>query len=170
MNSTSRVTRELCKVVGVQQSHTTHTILMGNGMAERFNQMLIRMISILDDKQNKDWTIQIISLVHAYNTTKHESICYILFFLMFGRHPPLSIDAYLCIDIETSEKSKLWQSFEKAWKTVRFCVFDCFSWSETRTVRHKHRFEKSALDFCPCWWPSAYSQCKSKSWTKPGWT
>lgn len=170
MNPTSRVTRELCKVVGVQQSHTTHTILMGNGMAERFNQMLIRMISILDDKQNKDWTIQIISLVHAYNTTKHDSICYILFFLMFGRHPPLSIDAYLCIDIETSEKSKFWQSFEEAWETVRFCVFDCFSWSETRTVRHKHRFEKSALDFCPCWWPSAYSQCKSKSWTKPGWT
>lgn len=154
MNPTSRVTRELCKVVGEQQSHTTHTILMGNGMAERFNQMLIRMISILDDKQNKDWTIQIISLVHAYNTTKHDSICYILFFFMFGRHPPLSIDAYLCIDIET----------------VRYCVFDCFSWSETRTVRHKHRFEKSALDFCPCWWPSAYSQCKSKSWTKPGWT
>lgn len=146
MNSTSRVTRELCKVVGVQQSHTTHTILMGNGMAERFNQMLIRMISILDDKQNKDWTIQIISLVHAYNTTKHDSICYILFFLMFGRHPPLS--------------------FEEAWKTVRFCIFDCFSWSETRTVRHKHRFEKSALDFCP----SAYSQCKSNSWTKRGWT
>lgn len=80
MNSTSRVTRELCKVVGVQQSHTTHTILMGNGMAERFNQMLIRMISILDDKQNKDWTIQIISLVHAYNTTKHESICYMFSF------------------------------------------------------------------------------------------
>lgn len=150
MNSTSRVTRELCKVVGVQQSHTTHTILMGNGMAERFNQMLIRMISILDDKQNKDWTIQIISLVHAYNTTKHDSICYILFFLMFGRHPPLS--------------------FEEAWKTVRFCIFDCFSWSETRTVRHKHRFEKSALDFCPCWCPSAYSQCKSNSWTKRGWT
>lgn len=170
MNPTSRVTRELCKVVGVQQSHTTHTILMGNGMAERFNQMLIRMISNLDDKQNKDWTIQIISLVHAYNTTKHDRICYILFFLMFGRHPPLSIDAYLCIDIETSEKSKLWQSFEEAWETIRFCVFDCFSWSETRTVRHKHRFEKSALDFCPCWWPSAYSQCKSKSWTKPGWT
>lgn len=113
MNPTSRVTRELCKVVGVQQSHTTHTILMGNGMAERFNQMLIRMISILDDKQNKDWTIQIISLVHAYNTTKHDSICYILVFLMFGRHPPLSIDAYLCIDIETSEKSNSYDNHSK---------------------------------------------------------
>lgn len=89
MNSTSRVTRELCKVVRVQQSHTTHTILMGNGMAERF--------------------------VHAYNTTKHDSICYILFFLMFGRHPPLSIDAYLCIDIETSEKSN---SYDNHWKKL----------------------------------------------------
>lgn len=165
MNPTSRVIRELCKVVGVQQSHTTHTILMGNGMAERFNQMLI----VLDDKQNKDWTIQIISLIHAYNTTKHDSICYILFDVW---QTPAFVDwrIFMYRYRNFRKIEQLWQSFEEAWETVRFCVFDCFSWSETRTVRHKHRFEKSALDFCPCWWPSAYSQCKSKSWSKPGWT
>lgn len=86
---------------------------MGNGMVERFNQTLIRMISILDDKQNNDSTIQIICLVHAYNATKHDSICYILFFLMFGRHPPLSIDAYYWIDIETSEKSNSYDNHSK---------------------------------------------------------
>lgn len=46
-------------------------------------------------------------------TIRPNMIASATFFLMFGRHPPLSIDAYLCIDIETSEKSNSYDNHSK---------------------------------------------------------
>ena len=64
-------------------------------MVERFNQTLIKMLGTLDNKQKEDWKSYVSTLVHAYNTTKLYSTGFSPFFLMFGRHPPLPIDAIL---------------------------------------------------------------------------
>ena len=64
-------------------------------------------------------------MVHSYNATRHESTGYSLYFLMFGRHPRLAIDAYLGLSSEdepiTSREhyaTKLKMRLQFAYKTV----------------------------------------------------
>ena len=74
---------------------------MGNGMPERFNQTLLNMLGTLEDHQKSDWKSYVLSLVHAYNSTRHESTGYSPHFLMFGRHPRLAFDAFVGIKPES---------------------------------------------------------------------
>ena len=91
----SKVVAELCKIAGVEKSRMTHYHAMGNGMVERFNQTLLKLLGTLHDEEKTDWKAHVPTLVHAYNATHHESIGHTLFYLMFGRHPRLAIDAFL---------------------------------------------------------------------------
>ena len=93
----SKVIAELCKIAGVEKSRTTHYHAMGNGMVERFNQTLLKMLGTLHDEEKTDWKAHVPTLVHAYNATHHESIVHTPFYLMFGRHPRLAIDAFLAL-------------------------------------------------------------------------
>ena len=70
---------------------------MGNGMVERFNQTLLNMLGKLENHKKEDWKSYVAPLVHSYNASKHLSTGYFPYFLMFGRHPRLAIDAYLGI-------------------------------------------------------------------------
>ena len=94
-NFESNLIKELCSLAGVEKSRTTPYHPMGNGMVERFNQTLLNMLGTLEDHQKQDWKSYVAPLVHAYNATRHDSTGFSLYFLMFGRHPRLAIDAYL---------------------------------------------------------------------------
>ena len=55
-------------------------------------------------EENADWKAHVPTLVHA---TYHESIGHIPFYLMFGRHPRLAIDAFLGLgEIEKASRSE----------------------------------------------------------------
>ncbi|MCG8034498.1 MAG: DDE-type integrase/transposase/recombinase, partial [Candidatus Thiodiazotropha taylori] len=97
-NFESKVIRHLCKAGGVKKTRTTPYHPMGNGQVERFNQTLLQMLGTLENSKKSDWKSYVPSLVHAYNATRHESTSYSPFYLMFGRHPRLAIDAFLGID------------------------------------------------------------------------
>ena len=94
-NFESKVIKELCSLAGVDKSRTTPYHPMGNGMVERFNQTLLNMLGTLESHQKEDWKTYVAPLVHAYNATRHDNTGYSPFFLMFGRHPRLAVDAYL---------------------------------------------------------------------------
>ena len=68
---------------------------MGNGEVEHFNQTLLKMLGTLEEHQKADWKTYVPTLVHAYNATHHKSIGFSPYFLMFGRHPRLAVDAFL---------------------------------------------------------------------------
>ena len=86
---------ELCKIAVVDKSRTTPYHAMGNGMVERFNQTLLKILGTLHYEEKTDWKAHVSTLVHTYNATHHESIGHTPFYLMFGRHPRLAIDAFL---------------------------------------------------------------------------
>lgn len=104
-NFESRLIKELCNVAGVSKSRTTPYHPMGNGVVERFNQTLIKMLGTLEYHQKEDWKSYVPPLVQAYNATKQDTTGYSPHYLMFGWHPKLAIDAYLGIDT-VKEKSK----------------------------------------------------------------
>ena len=80
---------------------------MGNGMVERFNKMLLNMLGTLSEQQKSDWKAHVPTLTNAYNATEHESTGFSPFFLMYGRHPRLAVDAFLGLkNEEISQKSR----------------------------------------------------------------
>lgn len=53
------------------------------------------MLGTLNNNQKSDWKSHVPTLCHAYNAASHDSTGYVPFFLMFGRHPRLAVDAFL---------------------------------------------------------------------------
>ena len=101
----SKVIKKLCRVASVLKTRTTPYHPMGNGMTERFNKTLLNMLGTLNEKQKSDWKAHVSTLTHAYNAAVHESTGFSPFFLMFGRHPRLSIDAVLGLGSSVERKS-----------------------------------------------------------------
>ena len=101
-NFESKVIRKLCDIAGVKKSRTTPYHPMGNGMVERYNKTLLNMLGTLSDSQKSDWKSHVSTMTHAYNAAEHESTGFAPFYLMFGRHPRLAIDAFLGLKQETS--------------------------------------------------------------------
>ena len=145
-NFTSNVIKELCKLAGVQQSRTTPYHPMGNGMVERFNQTLIKMLGTLEDKQKEDWKSYVSTLVHAYNATKHDSTGYTPFFLMFGRHPRLAIDAYLGLDSDTEKIRSRDNYAKKLQKRLEFSYKIASREAEKSASRHKLNYDSKVRE------------------------
>ena len=98
---------------------------MGNGQLEHFNQTLLKMLGTLENHQKSDWKAHIPILVHAYNATFNDCTGYLPFFLMFGRHHRLAIDAFLYLTpdalsapTQTEYVRKLKERLHFAYKTA----------------------------------------------------
>ena len=53
------------------------------------------MLGTLEPAQKSDWMSYVLPMVHGYNATRHDTTGFSPFYLMFGRHPRLAIDAFL---------------------------------------------------------------------------
>ena len=91
-NFESNVSQQLCCILGILKCRTTPYHPMTNGLCERLNQTLIRMLRTLTQDKKANWKSHVASLVHAYNASRHDSTKYSPFYLMFGRHPRLTVD------------------------------------------------------------------------------
>ena len=94
----SNLIKELGTIADVEKSGTTPYHPMGNGQVERFNQTLLQMLGTLEESKKSDWKAHVPSLVHASNSTFHDSTGYSPYFLMFVRHPRLAIEPSFWID------------------------------------------------------------------------
>ena len=68
---------------------------MGNGCTERFNKTLLNMLGTLELDKKKDWKRYLAPLVHAYNSTIHDTTGFSPYYLKFGREPRLAVDVAL---------------------------------------------------------------------------
>ena len=80
------------KLSGMKRSRTTPYHPSGNGMVERCNRTIINMLKTLGSKEKSNWKAHLPSLAFAYNSTVCKSTGFSPYYLMFGRHPLLSVD------------------------------------------------------------------------------
>ena len=141
-NFESSLIKELCSLAGVHKSRTTPYHPMGNGMVERFNQTLLKMLGTLEDHQKQDWKSYVAPLVHAYNATRHDSTGFSPFFLMFGRHPRLAIDAYLGLNSsQDSECTSREHYASKLKKRLDFAYKVASKEANKNATRHKSNYD-----------------------------
>ena len=134
------IIKKLCGIAGVLKTRTTPYHPMGNGMVERFNQTLLNMMATLNEKQKGDWKSFVPSLTHAYNAAVHESTGFSPFYLMFGRHPRLAIDAFL--GIGSTEERKSHQDYVDRLKDRLQFAYD----QAGQEAKHKGRKYKKYYD------------------------
>ena len=91
----AKVIKALCDSHGIQKSKTTPYHPEGDGITERFNRTLLNMLRTLEHSQKEDWKSHVSRLVHAYNCTPHSVTGYSPYYLLYGRHPRLPLDALL---------------------------------------------------------------------------
>lgn len=94
-NFESALIKELCKLYGIQKSHTTPYHPQGNGQTERFNRTLCGMIRSLDPVNRRRWPELLGHLVYLYNCTPHQTTKASPYRLMFGREPYTPLDQLL---------------------------------------------------------------------------
>ena len=141
-NFESKVIKKLCEIAGVLKTHTTPYHAMGNGMVERFNKTLLNMFGTLSEKQKSDWKAHVSTLTHAYNAAVHESTGFSPFFLMFGRHPRLAIDAVL--GIGSSEERKSHQDYvDKLKDRLAYAYKKAGEEAKIKGQKYKHHYDQN---------------------------
>ena len=143
-----RLIHELCKLTGTTKSRTTPYHPMGNAVTERFNRTLINMLRTVSAERKADWKSCISSLVHAYNSTLHDSTGHSPFYLMFGRQPRLPID--VLFNLGASEAASDYTDFVKKLEQHLKLAYRVASNNSDRSVRgNKRRYDRKVLGAVP---------------------
>ncbi|MCG8034843.1 MAG: DDE-type integrase/transposase/recombinase, partial [Candidatus Thiodiazotropha taylori] len=137
----SNLVRELCDIAGVEKSRTTPYHPMGNGQCERFNQTLLKMLGTLEEYQKSDWKAHVPTLVHAYNATFHDTTRYSPYFLMFGRHPRLAIDAFLGLSPDTLSAANHTDYVRKLRQRLAFAYKMAQEAAKQSSAKHKRYYD-----------------------------
>ena len=137
----SNLIKELCSIAGVEKSRTTPYHPMGNGQCERFNQTLLKMLGTLEEYQKSDWKAHVPTLVHAYNATFHDSTGYSPYFLMFGRHPRLAIDAFLGLSPDAQSASSKTEYIKKLRERLHFAYKKAEETARRSAAQHKRHYD-----------------------------
>ena len=69
----SRVFKELCRMLEIRKTRTSARNPRGNGQAERFNRILLRMIKAYLCGEQTEWDLHLGCLAGAYRATPNES-------------------------------------------------------------------------------------------------
>lgn len=143
-NFESSVISELCRIANVEKSRTTPYHPQGNGQTERFNQTLLNMLGTLEEEKKADWKKHVPTLVHAYNSTRHESTGFTPHFLMFGRHPRLALDAFLGIEPDRTSGKKDKHDYVSALRNrLEFAYKMAGREARRQGKRHKRYYDKN---------------------------
>lgn len=91
-NFESNLIAEMCELTDVNKLRTTSYHPESDGLSEKFNQTLIKMIKTNINSDHTNWDELLPELQYAYNVSSHSTTGVSPFFLMFGREPKCPLD------------------------------------------------------------------------------
>ena len=83
------------------------TFIQANGLDERWNQTMRRMLVKFTETRKDSWEEHLDSCVFAYNTSRQESTLYSPFEVMFGRLARLPVE----VDTDNDDSSKRLETY-----------------------------------------------------------
>ena len=89
---TGHIITHLCDLYGVQKLKTLPYHAQTNGQVEQMNQMIIHMISKLEEDKKACWSEHLPELLLAYNATHSTVTGYSPYYLLFGRRLMIPVD------------------------------------------------------------------------------
>lgn len=92
VNFESKVIKELCVIIGMSKLRMISYYVIGNGMCEWFNCILLNMLGFFLLFKKVNWKVYVNLLVYVYNCICYESIGQMFYLLMFGRNFRLFVD------------------------------------------------------------------------------
>ncbi|XP_062597658.1 uncharacterized protein LOC134259072 [Saccostrea cucullata] len=116
---------------------------MGNGVCERFNRTLLKMLGTLETTQKADWKTYISSIVHAYNSTRQDSTGFSPFYLMFGREPKLPADVIFGLP-DSSEGNTMDQYIENLKTNLKESYRVAEQFIKKSQQKQKHQYDLKA--------------------------
>ncbi|KAL7889979.1 hypothetical protein AOLI_G00022370 [Acnodon oligacanthus] len=84
-NFESDVFRRMCKLLGIEKTHTTPFRPQSDGQVERFNATLQKILATTAERCHWDWDLMTPLAVMAYRTTEHSSTGLTPNMMLFGR-------------------------------------------------------------------------------------
>ena len=99
------------------------------------------MLGTLEEYQKSDWKAHVPTLVHAYNATIHDSAGYSPYFLMFCRHPRLSIDAFLGLFPDPLSARQQTEYAKKLRERLAFAYHAAEKAVKKSSVKHKASYD-----------------------------
>ena len=130
---------EFCKSSGIKLSYTSVYSPSSNGLCEKVNDSLKRILAKLVGQDHSSWEAKLGQAVFAYNSAVHEVTRKSPYYVLFGREPFLKCDAQLnlCSKYLDSHKSdRIVNRVEIAKKVAKRNT-------ERFQARQKQRFEES---------------------------
>ena len=84
-NFDSKLFKDVCLLLGIKKTRTTAYHPSGDGLVERFNQTLERLLSHYVADHQRDWDVQLPAMLMAYRATPQSSTGYTPAYLLFGK-------------------------------------------------------------------------------------
>ena len=124
-NYESELLAELCELLDIRKVRTTPYHPEADGLSERLNRSLIKMVKTYINEDHEDWDEKLPQLEFAYNSSVHASTGFTPFELMFGRKAKIPLDLILSrpeIDFPVSTENyaaEVKRNLNKAYEAVR---------------------------------------------------
>jgi hypothetical protein len=91
-NFMSEVMHKVLQVFNIHKISTSPYHPQCDGMVEKFNSSLLKMLSCFVASNQNDWDIQIPYLLMAYRSAEHSTTKFSPFELLYGRRPTMPVD------------------------------------------------------------------------------
>lgn len=108
----SKLFQEVCRVLNIKKTRTTPYHPQSDGMVEKFNGTLAKMLSAYVNDNQNDWDEHLPYVMMAYRCAEHETTGYTPNYLMFGREVSTPVD--LMFEMPRSIKNT--PTHQWAWK------------------------------------------------------
>jgi hypothetical protein len=108
----SKLVQEVCNYFEIKKINTAPYIPKCDGLVERFNRTLSKMLAVYCDANQANWNLYLPLVLFAYRTSKQATTEISPFELLYGREPrlPSDLDSF-----KRYESSKLMDDINYGW-------------------------------------------------------